>query len=206
MTPAPLQRLTEAEYLALERDGEQRHEYFAGELFAMGGGSEAHNLITLNVAGALRTALRGRPCRVYASDMRLKVALTGHYTYADVMAVFGERQFEDGRRDTLLNAVLVVEVLSPRTEAYDRGEKFAHYRRLPSLKEYVLVSQHQPRVERYTHQREGEDWLLTEVSDPEGRIALASLGCEIAMADIYEQIEFPEGPAVRSADADAQRV
>src|SRR5436309_9894105 len=106
--------------------------------------------------------------------MRLKVAPTGLYTYPDVMAVCGERRFEDGRSDTLLNAALVVEVLSPRTEAYDRGEKFAHYRRLPSLKGYILVAQHQPRVERYTRQEEGEAWLLTEVSDPNGRITLAS--------------------------------
>lgn len=204
MTSAALQRLTEAEYLALECASQQRHEFFAGELFAMGAGTEAHNLITLNVAGALRTALRGRPCRVYASDMRLKVAPTGLYTYPDVMAVCGERQFEDGRRDTLPNAALDVEVLSPRTEAYDRGERFVHYRRLPSLKEYVLVSQQRPRVERYARQEEGGDWLLTEVSDPECRIALASLGSEIAMADIYEQIEFPEGPALRVADVGVQ--
>src|SRR5438477_9050096 len=114
-----INHLTEAEYLALERASEQKHEFFAGAIFSMGGGSEAHNLITLNVAGALRAALRGRPCRVYASDVRLKVAPTGLYTYPDVMAVCGERQFEDGRRDTLLNAMLVVEVLSRRTEAYD---------------------------------------------------------------------------------------
>jgi Uma2 family endonuclease len=193
MTSPARQRMTAAEYLALERAAPQKHEFFNGELFAMAGASEAHNLITLNVAEALRAGLRGRPCRVYASDMRVKIDATGLYTYPDVVAVCGERQFEDERRDTLLNPTVIFEVLSSSTEAYDRGDKFAHYRRLASLQEYVLIAQDRHRVERFTRQEPGEEWLLTEISEPDGILRLASLDCALTLAAIYDQVELPPG-------------
>src|SRR5207302_11009756 len=124
--------------------------FFAGEMFAMAGASEAHNLITINLSRELSVQLKNLPCRVYSGDMRVKVSDTGLYTYPDMVVVCGERQFEAERRDTLLNPTLIIEVLSPTTEAYDRGDKFAHYRRMESLREYVLIAQDRVRLERYT--------------------------------------------------------
>jgi Uma2 family endonuclease len=186
------QLLTAEEYLAIERAAEYKSEFFAGEMFAMAGASEAHILITHNVAGELRTLLKKRPCRIYPNDMRVKVSDTGLYTYPDVAVVCGERHFEDGHHDTLLNPTLIVEVLSPSTEAYDRGDKFAQYRRLESLREYVLIAQDRPRIERYTRQAEGDQWLLTEVSGLQGSVPFVSIGCELALAEVYDKVEFPE--------------
>ena len=145
--PKPL--LTPEEYLARERRAETKSEYLRGEVFAMAGASRAHNLIASNAAGELRQQLRDRPCEVYPSDMRVKVSPSGLYTYPDVTVVCGEPQFEDAEVDTLLNPKVLVEVLSPSTADYDRGGKFTHYRRLPSLQEYVLISQDRPLVEHY---------------------------------------------------------
>lgn len=191
------QRLTEAEYLEIERAAETKSEFFNGEMFAMAGASIEHILITSNVAGELRNQLRGRPCLVLPADMRVKVSDTGLYTYPDVVVVCGGARLEDGRRDTLLNPTLIVEVLSESTEAYDRGDKFAHYRRLESLQEYVLVAQDRPRIERFTRQGESQEWLLTEISDPQGRVTLTAIGCELALAEVYENVPFPEEKPLR---------
>jgi Uma2 family endonuclease len=152
---AALQRLTEAEYLEIERTAEWKSEFFNGEMFAMAGATPEHVLIAGNVAAELRLQLRGRPCRVYPVDLRVKVSDTGLYTYPDVVVVCGEPRFDELRGDTLLNPTLIVEVLSSSTEAYDRGDKFAHYRRLDSLQEYVLVAQDRCRIERFLRQKEG---------------------------------------------------
>jgi Uma2 family endonuclease len=181
-------RYTPAQYLALERKSPIKHEYYAGEMFAMAGGSREHNLIAGNLHAEVRAQLRDRPCEVYVSDMRVLVSPTGLYTYPDVVAVCGERQFEDGEVDTLLNPNLIVEILSPSTEAYDRGEKFATYRRLESLREYVMVAQDQVRVERYT--RQGDEWLLTELSRLEDTLRLESIGCAVTVRELYAKVEF----------------
>jgi Uma2 family endonuclease len=181
-------QLTPEQYLAFERESPIRHEYHAGSIFAMSGASREHNLIAGNFHAELRTQLRGRPCEAYVVDMRVCVAPTGLYTYPDVVVVCGEPQFQDNVVDTLLNPTLIVEVLFPSTEAHDRGTKFAHYRRLESLREYVLVSQDQMRVERYT--RQGDDWLLTELSRPGETLDLASIGCAVAMSEIYARVRF----------------
>jgi Uma2 family endonuclease len=123
----------------------------------------------------------------------VKVSETGLYTYPDVVVVCDEPRYEEPQLDTLLNPTLIVEVLSPSTEAYDRGEKFAQYRRLDSLQEYVLIAQDRRRIERFVRQGESEDWLLTEVSDPTERIALASIGCELALAEVYDKVSLPKG-------------
>ncbi len=183
---------TPAEYLALERKAPTKSEYINGQIYAMSGASEAHNLITLNVAAEIRSQLRGRRCRVYASDMRVKVSETGMYTYPDVAAVCGEPHFEDSHVDTLVNPTIVVEVLSPSTEAYDRGEKFAHYRRLDSLMEYVLVAQDTARVEHFVRQDDG--WLFSEMSDLDGTLRLTSIDCVVALRDIYENVSFDDAP------------
>jgi Uma2 family endonuclease len=126
--------------------------------------------------------------------MRVKVDPTGLYTYPDVVVVCGERLFEDVNRDTLLNPTLIVEVLSPSTEGYDRGDKFDHYAELESLKEYVLVAQDRPRVERYVRQEPGEDWRFAAVSDLQGTLDLLSIGCGLALAEVYARVQFPEEP------------
>jgi Uma2 family endonuclease len=181
-------RCTPEQYLALERKSPVKHEYYGGEMFAMAGASRVHNLIAGNLHAEIRAQIRGRPCEAYVSDIRVLVSPTWLYTYPDVVAVCGERQFEDSEVDTLLNPNLIVEVLSPSTEAYDRGKKFAHYRRLESLREYVMVAQDQVRVERYT--RQGDEWLLTELSRLEDTLRLESVGCAVALSAIYERVEF----------------
>ena len=192
---------TPEQYLALERKAEYKSEYINGEIFAMAGASREHNLIAGNMFGELRGQLRGRPCEVYVSDMRVKVSPTGMYTYPDVAAVCGQPRFEDDQLDTLVNPAVIIEVLSPSTEAYDRGEKFAHYRRLESLTDYVLVSQDKVRVEHYVRYGEtGEQWILTEISDPEGTLHLASINCEVVLRDIYDRVEFPGEEATVSTN------
>lgn len=185
--------LTAAEYLELERRAEVRSEYIAGRMYAMSGASEAHSLITTNLVREISSRLRTRDCKTYSADMRVKVSPTGMYTYPDVVLVCGKAEFEDAHKDTLLNPTVIIEVLSKSTEAYDRGEKFAHYRRIESLREYVLVSQTRMRIEHY--RREGDEWVLSEVSDPDGTMHLPSIDCHIAINTIYEKVELPTSNA-----------
>jgi Uma2 family endonuclease len=181
-------KYTPEEYLALERKAEYKSEYINGEIYAMSGASEAHNLITLNLATEIRQQFKGRPCRVYSTDMRVKVSATGMHTYPDVVALCGGSKFDGGEVDTLTNPAAIVEVLSPSTEAYDRGEKFAHYRRLPSLQEYILISQDKVSVEHYI--RHGEEWIFTELGDLSNTLHLTAVDCSVALRDIYDLVEF----------------
>jgi Uma2 family endonuclease len=180
--------LTPEEYLALERHAEYKSEYVAGEVFALAGASERHNLIVGNVFAGLHTQFKQRPCKVYASDMRVKVQATGLYTYPDVVAVCHAVQFEDDWQDTLLNPTLIVEVLSESTEGYDRGKKFAHYRKLESLQEYVLIAQDTDHIEHYIRQP-NQQWLLTESDRLLETIFLPSIDCQLVMADVYDKVE-----------------
>ena len=180
--------VTPGEYLDLERKSEIRSEYVAGRIFMMSGASRRHNLIAGNLYREISSQMRGKACEAYIGDMRVKVGPTGMYTYPNVVAVCGEPRFEDAHVDTLLNPMVIVEVLSESTEAYDRGEKFAHYRRLDTLREYVLVAQDKVRVEHYL--REGEQWILSEISDPDNTLHLASIDCDVVLAVIYEKVEF----------------
>lgn len=201
--PAP-RPLTPEEYLARERASEFRSEYVAGEIFAMSGATRAHNTISLNVAAELRAQLRGRPCEVYIADMRVKVSARGAYRYPDVVALCGPPRFDDATHDTLLNPSLIVEVLSESTERVDRGEKFSEYRRLDSLREYLLISQHHRLVERY--ERQGDVWVLADFTEPEQRVELTSIGCTLTLGDIYERVEFgvrEEGGDPAGGDPDA---
>jgi Uma2 family endonuclease len=183
-------RYTPQEYLDRERRSEFKHEYHAGEVFAMAGATEPHVLITTNVVFHLSAQLRQRPCRVYSGDMRVKVSATGLYTYPDAAVVCGEPRFEDERRDTLLNPEVVVEVLSESTEAYDRGKKFEHYRSVPSFREYVLIAQDRHRVERYTRQPDGR-WLLSDEADGlDAVVELSSIGCELRLSEVYHLVNL----------------
>lgn len=163
MSSRPQRHLTPEEYLEQDRQAAIKSEYLAGEVLAMAGASEAHNLIVANVITELRTQLKKRLCKVYPGDLRVKVSQTGLYTYPDMTVVCGESQFDD--QHTLLNPTLIVEVLSPDTADYDRGGKFTHYRKLPSLQEYVLIAQDTPHIEHYVRQN-GNQWLLSETENP----------------------------------------
>jgi Uma2 family endonuclease len=181
------QRYTPEEYVTLERQAQYKSEYYAGDIVAMAGASRWHNLIVANIIGELRSQLKGRPCTTYPSDMRVKVSPTGLYTYPDVTVVCGEAQLEDTQQDTLLNPTLIVEVLSESTEAYDRGGKFAHYRKLASLLEYVLVAQTKPHVEHYVRQPDNR-WLLAEADSVHATIHLPSIDCHLALAEVYDKV------------------
>jgi len=181
-------RFSPEEYLALERKADFKSEYHDGFITAMAGTSREHNLIALNVGGEIRSQLKDRPCEAYKSDMRVYINRTGLYTYPDVVAVCGEPRFQDDEVDTLLNPTMIVEVLSPTTETYDRGTKFLHYRRLPSMREYVLVSQDEVLVERFT--RQGDDWLLTELNQIDDTLRLASIDCELPLREIYAKVRL----------------
>ena len=177
---------TPEEYLALERKATLKSEYISGEILAMSGASNAHNLITLDIGTELNIQLRGRECLVYTNDMRIRTSPMGSYFYPDVVVVCGEPQFEDNVFDTLLNSILVIEVLSPSTEAYDKGEKFRHYQELASLQEYILVSQDRVRVEHYRLTQ--TQWVQTEFREPEDVLPLVSIGCELPLQDIYRRV------------------
>lgn len=182
-------RYTPKEYLAIERDSEGRSEYFGGEIFAMSGASERHNLIVTNVVRELSLQMKGKPCKVYSSDMRVKVNATGLYTYPDVVALCGKARFDDEHKDTLVNPMVIIEVLSQSTEAYDRGQKFEHYRKVDSLNEYLLVSQEKHHVEHYVRQP-GNHWLLSEASSLEDTIRLPSINSALALSEIYDKVEI----------------
>jgi len=193
MSAAPRRLLTPQEYLAQERLADFRSEYYRGEVFAMAGASYEHTLIKDNVAGETRTLLKDGPCRVLTSDMRVKVVATGLYTYPDIVIVCEEPKFEDDVFDTLLNPTVLVEVLSDSTEKYDRGDKFAQYRRIPSLQEYVLAAQDQMRVERYVRQPDST-WVLTEFTDSAGTFEFGSVPVRIPLAEVYSGVTMPENP------------
>lgn len=182
---------TPEQYLELERDAETKSEYLSGQIFAMAGASPRHNAIAFNIAAGLGGQFRGRPCRGYGSDQRVTVLETGLRTYPDVSAVCREPEFDPLDENALINPTVLIEVLSPRTEAYDRGEKFAHFRRLPSLREYVLVAQDKMRVEHFVRQDDGR-WLLAELNDPDEVLTLDSVGCRLPLAEIYDKVALNE--------------
>ncbi len=189
------ERISPAEYLVRERAAEYRSEYRDGRMVAMTGASVEHGTIVLNLAVPLRAQLRGRRCTALVTDMRVKVAATGLYTYPDVVALCGKLLLEDARRDTLLNPAVIIEVLSRSTEAYDRGEKFAHYRRLESLREYVLIAQDRMRVERHEKNESAPNrWTPTVLETAEAVLELPAIGCAVALSDIYGQVAIAPGP------------
>ncbi len=189
----PVHRLTEAEYLEIERRAPIKSEFLDGEMFAMSGGTSAHSLIAANMTRAIGNQLEGSPCVVYTSDLRVKVQPDGLYTYPDLSVACGGEEFADENNDTLLNPVVIVEILSDSREAYDRGKKFALYRQIPSLREYVLVSQHQPLLEQFIRQ-ENAEWLLRVVSGLESKLSLSSIAITIEMAKIFANVRFVPSP------------
>ena len=181
----------------MERSAEFRSEYYNGHIYAMSGGSYQHAQIIGGLVRELGNALKKRPCSVVPSDLRLRVSPDGLYAYPDVVVICGDPKFADDRKDTLLNPTLIVEVLSPSTEAYDRGFKSAQYRTLASLEEYVLVSQAEPRVEVFRRQPGGH-WLLSEAVSLAAVCRFESLDCGVPLADIYDKVSFTPGGAIAS--------
>ncbi len=180
--------LTPEAYLEQERQAETKSEYFAGQVFAMAGASGAHNIIVANAIIELGPQLKRRPCITYASDMRVKVSDSGLYTYPDVSVVCGKPLFDDKQKDTLLNPTVLIEVLSDSTEAYDRGKKFAHYRMLDSLTEYLLIAQDHVAVDRFVRQADGR-WLLTAYRGLDSVIVIDAIACELPLAEVYDKVE-----------------
>lgn len=196
--PADVQHSDARSYLAFERASAERHEFVDGVIVGMAGTSYAHNVIVANLIAALSAssavgAKAGGGCRPLANDMRIKVGTTGLYAYPDVLLVCGEPAFEDERADTLLSPTAIIEVLSPSTEAFDRGDKFAHYRRLTSLRDYVLVAQNRPRVEHF--QRQGDVWVLREIEGLDGRVVLEAAGCDVTLAAMFAGVAAAGGDA-----------
>ena len=178
--------LSPEEYLALERASEQKHEYANGEIFAMSGCSREHSLLAGSVQRELGNALLERPCEVHTSDMRVKIPSTGRYVYPDASVVCGDPVFEDAEVDTLMNPNVIVEVLSDSSEAYDRGDKFAQYRSVPSITDYVLISQKAVRIEHFQRQPDGR-WLLS-ILGPGAQLALESIGVVIEVDRVYLKV------------------
>lgn len=187
MSTQPKTLLTEEQYLEIERSAESKSEFFEGEMFAMAGAAASHNRLVWNIIVEFGPLLRSGPCQGFPSDMRVRVSSSGLYTYPDVVVVCGEPQFLDDRRDTLLNPTLIVEVLCPSTEAYDRGRKFEHYASIPSLSEYLLVASDRIHLDLYARQTTGQ-WLLTSANGPDGALNLVSAGCRLTTPALYRDV------------------
>jgi len=183
--------ITPADYLARERRSEVRSEYLNGRIYAMSGASREHNRITINLSAMLHSRLKGKPCEPFSGDLRVKVNPTGLYTYPDVIVACGESRFEDEHVDTLLDPTVIIEVLSDSTEAYDRGEKFAHYRALESLTDYLLVAQDRPRIEHFVRQPDSR-WLYSVTDRLDKQVEIATIDCVLPLAEVYERVVFSE--------------
>ena len=193
MSAVPKTKLTAAEYLAIELAAENKNEFYDGEMFAMSGASRDHNCVKDNLIVEIGSRCKGGPCRTFSSDQRVRVDRTGLYTYPDIVILCGQGEYDPLNRDTLLNPTAIIEVLSPSTERYDRGMKFQHYQQIPSLREYVLVSQDQALVERYTRQENGT-WVLTVFADPAGEFSLDTGSVRVSLADVYRGVDLPPMP------------
>ena len=190
MAANPERRYTLEEYLELDRTSEERLEFWDGEVFCMSGGSEWHYEIEGNIFSSLKSRLTGRGCRVFTGNARVKVPSAPPYRYADVSALCGKGGFEEiGGVDALVNPTLLVEVLSDSTEAYDRGDKFTHYKSILTFREYLLVAQHHPHVTHLFKDDDGK-WIHEDVNDLDSSVHLHSLGCELPMSEIYSGVTF----------------
>jgi Uma2 family endonuclease len=196
--PSTLPTVSHDEYLVFERASDQKHEYLDGLIYAMAGSSPEHSTISVNIAEIVTRQLRGTRCRPFSSDMRVRcipvapqaVAKQGLFAYPDFMVMCGEPVYHDEHHDVLVNPVLIVEVLSPSTEAYDRDEKFRRYRELVSFTDYVLVSQDRYCVEHHTKAADGS-WAITRETDLSKAVSVDSIRCTIPLTDVYEWVELP---------------
>jgi Uma2 family endonuclease len=186
MAHLPGARFTFADYVSLEEMANVKHEYLAGQVWAMAGGSPEHAGIAASILGLIRNALRGRPCRAFSADLRIRVQATGLGTYPDAAVICGELELdpEDARRHTVLNPTVLVEVLSPSTEDYDRGDKLGQYKLIPSVREVMLVAHDRREIEIVRRESDGS-WSRHVAGEGESA-RLASIGCELPVAEVYE--------------------
>lgn len=196
MSALPKKRWTVSEYLAFERASDEKHEFIDGNVYLMTGASREHNLIVFNLVTILGNQLRDRACEAYANDMRVKVKQD--YAYPDLAVVCDPPEFEDSEVDILLNPTLLIEVLSASTEQYDRGKKFEAYRTLSSLQEYVLIAQDRPHIERFVRGDRGM-WIFSEVNGLDVSLELASIGCTLLLADVFQKVAFDDNSSSTSA-------
>jgi Uma2 family endonuclease len=182
-------RYTAEEYLELEENADFRSEFFQGEIFAMAGGSYNHDVIAGNAYAALHQLGQTKPCTAFTSNMKVFVDVHGLYTYPDAMLVCGKPQFQSGRTDTIVNSLLLVEVLSKSTESYDRGKKFDFYRSIPTFEHYILIEQDQIHVEYYQRLADGR-WLLTVLKDQYEALRLPAIDFEIALYNLYSKVDW----------------
>jgi len=189
----PIPRLTEAGYLEIERAAEFKSEFYDREMFARAGGTFEHSLIATNLAREVGNRLDKRRCVALNADIRVKIEATGLFTYPDLSVICGPARFVEGTRDTVLNPTLLAEVLSNSTEAYDRGKKFEHYRQIPTLLSYLLVSQHEPRIEQFARQADGS-WVLSEAAALEKSLEVPALGNTISLAEVFANVTFVPEP------------
>lgn len=191
--PQAKTRMTSEEYLTFERNSEIRHEYFDGEIFAMVGASKNHILISANITAELVTkfAAGNSTCRVLPNDMRVKIPNDSGYAYPDIAITCGDIEFERNGFDTLLNPVVIIEILSKSTEAFDRGDKFAYYRLIPSLQEYILISQKKYRIERFLRKDAGT-WSMFLYENMTQKMTIESADCEVSLSAVYRWIEFED--------------
>jgi Uma2 family endonuclease len=194
VSPAPT-RFTETEYLALERASAQKHEFVDGAIVAMAGARPAHNMLAANVTAALVVLTRGRGCVTMTSDQRVHVPTTRLYTYPDVTVACGERRYDDGDPPSLLNPTALVEVTSDSTEDFDRGTKFLHYQAIAELREYLIVSHRERRIDHFRREGDGR-WRLTAHTSDDALVELPNLGGAIALVDVYAGVELDEGRRV----------
>ena len=202
MSAQPRPYYTPEQYLELEQETDYKSEYLSGQIFAMAGGSPEHSAIGNNIGREMGNLLKRGPCQVFNSDLRVTVMQSGLMTYPDVTIVCGEQHRHPLDRHSIINPTVLFEVLSPTTEAYDRGEKWAHYRRLDSLQEYILVSQNKARAEQYVRQDDGS-WKFTAEEGLAASLFLPSLGCSLPLSEVYDKIDFEEtAPQEEVTDSD----
>ena len=190
MVSNPVTKLTEEQYLAIDRAAEFRSEFVDGEMFAMSGGSLRHARLQRNLLFELQSALRDTGCEAFTSDMRVRVPATRMYAYPDVTVICGKPVLSDEQQDILLNPVVIFEVLSPTTEKYDRGLKFQHYRAIESLKDYILVDQNQVLIEQFTRQ-DDNTWTLRDYQLLDQELTIPSINVSLPVRRIYDRIELP---------------
>lgn len=180
--------MSESEYLEEERKALTKSEYYKGEVFAMSGASKNHNRIVASIIITIGQFLKSKSCHIYPSDLRVHNLENGLYTYPDVTIVCGKEEYQDEEFDTLLNPTIIVEVLSPKTEEYDRGTKFKLYRSIPSLKNYVMISSTDFSAEVYTRM-ENNEWNLNMTKEKEGIIHISAIDFDLSLNDVYAQVE-----------------
>lgn len=191
-----LAKIAPEEYLFLERQSETKHEYFDGEIFAMAGASRRHCKLSANLMRIIGNKLHETKCNVYSNDFRVKIKETGLYTYPDIIITCGKEILEDQVKDTLLNPLVLIEILSPSTERYDRGRKFTHYRQIESLRNYVLISQEEPRIEVFQRQP-NDQWLLSEKSGLENSIEIPAINYLLSLMEVYDKVDFNDDLELR---------